>query len=219
MIEIDRLYPKPQRFMILFATCLLVTTQLSAEVKPALRSQTDPSVDTAHRTNMLRIYLDCDGCDETLIRQEIDFVEYVRDRKQANLHLLGTVESTGGKGREYDLRFIGQEEFEDLNYSLIYRSLPTDTESERLDGLNETLLLGLAPFLSQTPLKDRISLSVDAQEEKRPAQVDDRWNSWVFQIKGSSDYDIEESQEEYEYDVELEAERITLVLPCIRRRW
>src|SRR5438552_4181387 len=38
----------------------------------------------------LRIFLDCDSCDEEYLRQNVAFVDYVRDRTVADLHVLVT---------------------------------------------------------------------------------------------------------------------------------
>lgn len=57
------------------------------------------------------LYLDCHGCDYNYIRQEINFVNYVRDQEQADIHLFIRFTSTGDGGREYDLNFIGRRRF------------------------------------------------------------------------------------------------------------
>lgn len=53
------------------------------------------------------MFLDCNfGCDEEFVRREITFVDYVRDRRDADVHILLTTEGTGG-GTEYTIKFIG----------------------------------------------------------------------------------------------------------------
>ncbi|MBA2671194.1 MAG: hypothetical protein H0U67_12545, partial [Gemmatimonadetes bacterium] len=46
----------------------------------------------------LRIFLDCNGpgCDFDFFRTEITFVDYVRDRADADVHVLVTTQGTGG---------------------------------------------------------------------------------------------------------------------------
>ncbi|MEP6508918.1 MAG: hypothetical protein ABJC63_11885, partial [Gemmatimonadales bacterium] len=45
----------------------------------------------------LRVFLDChtSGCDFDYLRTEIPYVDYVRDRSDASLHVLVTTQSTG----------------------------------------------------------------------------------------------------------------------------
>ena len=49
----------------------------------------------------IRIFIDCNNtpCDSDFFRTEISFVEHVRDRQNADVHLLMTGQSTGSGGR------------------------------------------------------------------------------------------------------------------------
>ncbi len=55
----------------------------------------------------LRVFLDCD-CYEDFLRDEIKFVDFVRQPQDADMHLLARTSETGGGGRETALRFIGR---------------------------------------------------------------------------------------------------------------
>ena len=56
----------------------------------------------------IRMFLDCNySCDEAFLRKEITFVDWMRDRKDADVHVLVTTQSTGGGGTEFTLKFIG----------------------------------------------------------------------------------------------------------------
>ena len=70
------------------------------------------------RPDALRVFLDCASCDENYIRTEITFVNYVRDRTLADVHVLITTQATGGGGTEYTLKFIGLERFKGLENTL-----------------------------------------------------------------------------------------------------
>ena len=37
-----------------------------------------------------RVFIDCRGCDRDYFREEITYVNYVRDRKDADIHVLDT---------------------------------------------------------------------------------------------------------------------------------
>ena len=47
-----------------------------------------------------KVFLDCSSCDIQHIKTEITLVNYVRDRKEAQVHILITTQSTGSGGRE-----------------------------------------------------------------------------------------------------------------------
>ncbi|MDH4271506.1 MAG: hypothetical protein OEW18_05965, partial [Candidatus Aminicenantes bacterium] len=42
-----------------------------------------------------KIYIDCDWCDFDYVKTEITFVNYVRDRKEAQVHVLINIQPTG----------------------------------------------------------------------------------------------------------------------------
>ena len=70
------------------------------------------TVQTPAQDSALRVFLDCPNtyCDFDYYRTEITFVNWVRDRQFADLHLLITSQGTGG-GAEHTLAFIGLRRF------------------------------------------------------------------------------------------------------------
>jgi len=73
---------------------------------------------------------------------EITFVNYVRDRKDAQVHVLVTTQSTGSGGTEYTLTFSGQDQFKGIDNVLKYVSNKTDTDAEIRTGLAGSLKSG-----------------------------------------------------------------------------
>jgi hypothetical protein len=65
----------------------------------------------------LDIFLDTNA-NRDYIRENIRFVNYVRDREQAQLHLLITSQGAGGVGVEYTMLFTGLKEFRGVNDTL-----------------------------------------------------------------------------------------------------
>jgi hypothetical protein len=125
-----------------------------------------------------KVFLDGTRLDTDYIRTEITFVNYVRDRKEADVHVLITQQSTGGGGREYTITFIGLNTYEDLKNVLKYYSNRTETEDEIRKGLVQILKLGLAPYAARTPIHKILSLGIDGK--MKPTSVIDKWNFWVF---------------------------------------
>ncbi|NJD11854.1 MAG: hypothetical protein FIB01_15910 [Gemmatimonadetes bacterium] len=62
----------------------------------------------------LRVYVDCPvfSCDMDFMRSELNWISHMRDRADAQVHVLITSQSTGGGGSRYTLTFIGLREFE-----------------------------------------------------------------------------------------------------------
>ena len=85
-----------------------------------LAQNPQPSSTPSQSTTRLTVFLDCttEGCYEEFLREEVDFVEYVRDRTDADVHVLITRAQTGSRGLEYTLSFIGQRRFEGTDRTL-----------------------------------------------------------------------------------------------------
>src|SRR5581483_8340855 len=105
------------------------------------------------------------------------------DRAVADVHILGTSQSTGGGGREYTLAFIGLRDFNGLTDTLRYVGGSTETDDERRKGLAKVVKTGLVRFLARTTIADRLQISVSGGGAAAPAQTQrDPWNFWVFRV-------------------------------------
>ena len=161
------------------------------------------------RTGALRVFLDCGPCDENYLRTEITFINYVRDRADADVHVLVTTEETGGGGVEYTLQFIGLGRFADVKQALKYVAAQTNTADETRRGFAAVLRLGLVRYVAETPLASRLKVTFDAPKEAAAQVVRDPWNFWIFRIGASTNLQGEESQSEKSVDGSLSANRIT----------
>jgi hypothetical protein len=138
-----------------------------------------------------KVFIDCNNCDMDYIRTEITFVNYVRDRKDAQVHVLITTQSTGSNGTEYTLSFSGQEQFAGMNNVLQYFANNTDTNEEIRSGLVRILKIGFVPYAGKTPIASQLSVSY--QDQAKPAALKDRWDYWVFSLSGRANFDGEKS--------------------------
>jgi len=127
-----------------------------------------------------RVFLDGERLDMNFIKTEIQFVNYVRDRKEADVHVLVTQLGTGSGGREYTLAFIGLGKYEDLRNELKYYSNRVDTSDESRKGLVQMLKLGLAPYAARTPIAGILNLNFAGRVKQ--TSVTDKWNFWVFSL-------------------------------------
>jgi len=171
--------------------------------------QQPDTVDTIKR-QAIKVYLDCRQCDEDFIRTEITFVNFVRDRKDAQVHVLVTSQHTASRGHEYTLAFIGQHDFAGKNDTLTYVSNEQDTDDIVRSGIVRTLKLGLASYAARTPLADYLDLSF--ARKVSPTAVEDRWDSWVFRLSTNPNFDGEESRSSIDLNGSISADRITEAL-------
>ncbi len=155
-----------------------------------------------------KVFIDCPySCDMDYIRTEVTFVNYVRDRNDAQVHVLVTTQSTGSGGTEYTLTFSGQEEFKGIDNVLKYVSNKTDTAAEIRTGLVGILKIGLVSYAGKTPIAGRLSISY--QDKVEPTSVQDKWNFWVFSISGSGYFSGEKLSRSYSLSGSFSANRIT----------
>ena len=161
------------RIGVVAAACAFVVSPLDAQ--DSTRALQDSAV---------RVFLDCPDtfCDFDYYRTEITFVNWVRDRSFAHVHVLVTTQRTGSGGREYTLSFIGQERFAAFADTLRWISSPDATEDGVRSGVARTMRLGLIRFVARTPLGQHVEITYSAPAQAT-AQVRDPWNYWVLRIQ------------------------------------
>ena len=142
----------------------------------------------AAQDSALRVFLDCPNtsCDFDYYRTEITFVNWVRERQDAQVHLLITTQPTGG-GREFTLTFLGLERFTGVEDTLRHLSQASDTDDDVRKSLARTMRLGLVRFAARTPVGQRLEISYNAPAGAA-APVHDRWNNWVFSLGMNSNF-------------------------------
>ncbi len=183
---------------------------LSLAVPYALVGQSAPQqADTldALKRDALKVYLDCQRCDNDYIRTEITYINYVRDRKEAQVHILVTDMPTASGGREYTFNFIGQLEFAGKHDTLTYVSYEQDTDDIIRAGIVRTLKLGLTSYVARTPLADQIEISF--KQKLKPTDVIDKWDSWVFRTSLNSYLNAEAKRNYLSLNGSISANRIT----------
>lgn len=154
-----------------------------------------------------KVYLDCMMCDRDYFRDSITYVNFVRDRKGADIHVLVTQQSTGSRGQEYTFTFIGLEEFEGTEHSLVHASNPTDTRDDTRRSQVEVMERGIFPFLIGSPICQFIDL--DFKQKLEPMAVEDPWNSWVFSVNLDGRINGQSSRSSSSLDTNLSANRVT----------
>ncbi len=154
-----------------------------------------------------RVYIDCNFCDLDFIREEIPFVNYVRDRKEAQVHVLITRQTTGTGGKEFTLTFIGYESFLGKNDTLRYISGQSDTDDDIRKGITGTLKIGLIRYVAYTPMADQISVSY--RSGAKTTEVVDEWDYWVFGISAHTFGSGEKSSNSFNLYGRIYANRIT----------
>ncbi len=120
------------------------------------KAQNDTLTIDSLRKDALKVFVDCNDCDKDFIREEIKFINYVRDPKEAQLHILITEQLTGSGGEEYSLFFIGQKKFSNMQDTLKFYTNVDDTDDIIRKKLLQMLKIGLMRYVAKTPLNNKI---------------------------------------------------------------
>ncbi len=188
-----------QTSKILFLLLLLLSSVLfSTETSDSTKISDNDFID---------VYIDCNYCDTDFIRTEINFVNYVIDRKDADLHILVTHQTTGSNGREYTLTFFGKRKFKSDNDTVKFFTQQDDTDDESRKQLVKYLKLGLIKYIAETDVAKSISIKYDAP--KTNDKVVDSWDYWVFRTRLRGFFRGEESYQSKYLNGSLNINRIT----------
>ena len=196
------------RVMLLVATLAVPVVLPAQDERPAPLPVT-ASPDT---TESLRLFLDCSasGCDFDYLRTELTWVNYVRDRTAAQVHVIATSLGTGSGGRETTLNFIGLREFEGVDDEIRFTTAQGATGDEQRKELTRVLKIGLARYLVRTPHGTNLVLNYVAP--KTAVQTEpphDPWNSWVFSVGFGASSDGESEAKSHSLNGNLAGSRTT----------
>ncbi|MEO0109057.1 MAG: hypothetical protein ABIK62_07835 [candidate division WOR-3 bacterium] len=145
--------------------------------------QVQAASDSLWRNMAPKLFIQDEACsDLDYVRTQIVFVNYVRDPKEAEVHLIISSSPTAGGGVEYTLDFKGLGEYKDISLVLRHTVNPDATEDEVRTALVRGIERGLVPFVARTELKNRLQIAFEAPAQT--AAVTDPWRNWVFEVSG-----------------------------------
>lgn len=158
----------------------------------------------------MKVFLDCENCYVDFLQSEIEFVDYVRDRTEAEIHVLITRAQTASGGTEYTLSFIGRGRFDGTTETFKTVTESSDTDDIIRRQLATAIRAGLLRFLTREAVPPGLSIDVKlGSEQERPAVTGDKWDNWVFSLRGSASFAGEESSSERQLGASVSADRIT----------
>lgn len=190
------------RTVLAFAVVLMA----AAWAQPS--GSTPAAPDSSWRDLAPRLYIqDETWADIDFIKTEVTFVNYVRDRTEADVQLTITCLTTGDGGREYCLTFLGLGSFRDINAVLKHTTPPDATPDDVRQALVESIKRGLVPYVARTKLRDAIH--VDFTPPAAPAAVTDPWHNWVFSLSLDGWADGDQGYSYYYYYAYPTVKRVT----------
>lgn len=160
----------------------------------------------------VRLFLDCQyECDLEFTRSEIPWVDHVRDRADADVHVLVTTRSTAANAREFTLTFIGLKAFAALSDTIVTVSPEADSQDRRRRAVTDALKRGLVRYAARRPGSERLTVTYAAPAGSAAAGPPkrDRWNLWVFSTRANAYLNGEESSRSTQLYGTISANRIS----------
>jgi hypothetical protein len=160
---------------------------------------------------LLRVYLDCNFCDSDFLKTEIKFVDYMRDRKDADVHVLVTSEGTGAGGTAWTLKFIGLNTFEGQTHTVTFATERNATDDDQRKEMARILKIGLVAYASGTPAIKSLNVTYTQPTAGTAAAAvkKDPWNYWVFRLSTNGNLSGEASSSNKSFRFNGSASRTT----------
>lgn len=159
------------------------------------------------REDAVKVFIDCSSCDMSFTRQEIPWINYVRDVREAQVYVLVTRQNSGNGGDLYTYIFNGMDVYEGMDDTLTYTSNPHETSTEIRERRTNLMKAGLLRFAVRTPLIHEIAITHGGEIGQEI--VTDNWRNWVFEISTSPEYSAEERYKRLSLRNSLRATKIT----------
>jgi len=140
-------------------------------------------------------------------RQEIPYINYVRDVREAQVYILVTRQNAGSGGIQFTFTFQGQGDFKGMNDTLTYSTSPDQTNTEIREKRTDMLKMGLMRYVARTPLFNEIDIRHN--EDLENEEVIDKWNYWVFELSTEPQFESEEEQKELGLRNSVNISRVT----------
>lgn len=160
------------------------------------------------------VFLDCQArnCDTTHIRNEHRFVNWVRDRRDADVYVLVTSQSTGGGGSSFLITMAGQGRFAGDSTDIRFATDQNSTSAVQRDVLTTRIAQGLVRYAVRTSAAGgmRIVSEDIAPADLAPAAaVSDPWNYWVFSVRANAELEGESREQERQFQLAANGNRVT----------
>ena len=89
------------------------------------------------------------ACDDMYMKSEIRIVDVLRERNDADVHILISSRATVGDAEQYKLIFYGQKKYAAYKDTLTFVTKQDDTQAEKREQLVHYIKAGLIPLLNK----------------------------------------------------------------------
>lgn len=189
---------------------IIALLALSLGAAQARSQDAPPSPDPADvpgPAGAVKVFMATSRDDLDYYKTQLGFVDFVRDRADAEVQIVVSQVRTSSGGALYTLEFRGQGRFASLADTLECSVGPGATEDEKRKVQLKTMKFGLMRFVARTPQAGGVSISYAAPGEAA-AKVD-KWNHWVYSLSANGWFQGQKGWHQTQVYSTLSASRIT----------
>ncbi len=161
------------------------------------------------KENTFNVFIDCPSCDIDYLKEKIEYVNFVWDRKNADVHILFSEQKTGGEGKKVTLFFIGLNKFKNSNDTLSYVRDKDDTDETERIKMAKKIKLGLMRYVAKTPIAEKINIGYEKPVGQEETEKKDDWDFWVFNNIIRSFIHTNQNTKSYFFYGSISANRVT----------
>ena len=168
------------------------------------------SISIFSQNNSIKLFLKC-SCDTNYIKDQINYVDYVRDQEDANIILEVYGDPNGNRGK-YSIYFIGRKNFVGIDDEISFESHPKMTNDEIRSGLKDKIQTGILKYLVNTNDINDLNISITKPKSNisdSDSLIIDKWKNWIFEISASGYYEKESSRKVNDFNGRFEINRFT----------
>jgi hypothetical protein len=161
------------------------------------------------KESKLNIFLNCNFCDQSYLKQNLEHAEFVRDENFADVYLFFTSQRSGGGGRVYVIDIVGQNQYKEFEDKITYSTNSDTTSDESRSLMLKNIRLGLVRYWLKLGLQDEISISIKKAKPTNALEEVDPWNKWIFSLGASGFFNGQETYNSRSLNFNTSARRVT----------
>ena len=187
------------RIGVIFAVILLLSVSICIA---------EENLDEPINESVVRVYIDCRYCDMDYFRTEIGLATLVRDRKQADVHIIISQQETATGGIDHTIELIGLNNFESMIDTVHYFSKIDDTDDTTRKGLTRKIKMSLVRYALKTDANKDIEVTYNKPAIETEIETD-KWKNWTFSIELQSYFNGQKSYRSIHINGDVSAQKVT----------
>jgi hypothetical protein len=198
--------PRVLATLVLLVLAGVISGSAEAQTPSA---QAAPAASSTQAPALLKVFLDCDECDTEFLKQNVAFVDYVRDRNVSDVHVLVTTQDTGGGGMAWTLKFIGVGRFQAQDRTITFNTGSTATSDERRREFARLFKVGVVGYAADSSAAKDLDVTWARKDAAAATPTKDPWNYWVFSANAGGNMNGQSLNKSRSYRGSFSANRTT----------